>query len=183
MGHELAIPRLQTECSSHSAIQLKSYCWEEVEFIQLVYCILIILSFLNCDWLLIRELQWLYYINELLVPVEKFSLRMPMMGHESATPRLRTECSSHWAIQLKSYCWEGAEFIQLVYCIILRCVMERVQYLKLSKIFELSRMTAGYLIDTKFGMVSHTVNLNLKPLLFFKKVTWLSIPGVKTIQI
>ena len=44
-------------------------------------------------------------------------------------------------------------------------------------------MTAGYFIDTKFGMVTHTVNSNLKPLLFFKKVTWLSIPGVKTIQI
>ena len=32
-------------------------------------------------------------------------------------------------------------------------------------------------------MVTHTANSNLKPLLFFKKVTWLSIPGVKTIQI
>ena len=39
------------------------------------------------------------------------------------------------------------------------------------------------IIDTKFGMVTHTVNSNLKPLLFFKKVTWLSILGVKTIQI
>ena len=35
---------------------------------------------------------------------------MPMMGHELATPRLQTEYSSHWAIQLKSYCWEGVEF-------------------------------------------------------------------------
>ena len=40
---------------------------------------------------------------------------MPMMGLELATPRLHTECSSHWAIQLKTYCWEGVEFIQLVY--------------------------------------------------------------------
>ena len=44
-------------------------------------------------------------------------------------------------------------------------------------------MTAGYFIDTKFGMVTHTVNSNLGALLFFKKVTRLSIPGVKTIQI
>ena len=54
---------------------------------------------------------------------------------------------------------------------ILRCVMARVQYCKLSKIFETPRMTAGCFIDTKFGMVTHTVNSNLKPLLFFKKVT------------
>ena len=52
-----------------------------------------------------------------------------------------------------------------------------------AKSLKLSRMTAGYFIDTKFGMVTHTVNSNLKPLLFFKKVTLLSIPGVKTIQI
>ena len=52
-----------------------------------------------------------------------------------------------------------------------------------AKSLKLSRMTAGYFIDTKFGMVTHTVNSNLKPLLFFKKVTWLSFPGVKTIQI
>ena len=34
---------------------------------------------------------------------------------------------------------------------------------------KLSRMTAGYFIDTKFGMVTHTVNSNLKPLLFLRK--------------
>ena len=104
IGLELATSRLQTECSSHWAIQLKSYCWEGVEFIQLVYCIIIFfLSFLNCDWLLIREVQWFYWTQELLVPVEKFSLKMLMMGLELATPRLQTECSRHWAIQLKSY--------------------------------------------------------------------------------
>ena len=119
MGLELATPRLQTECSSHWAIQLKSCCWEGVEFIQLMYCIIIILSFLDCDWLLIREVQWFYWTQELMVPVEKFSVRMPMMGLKLATPRLEAECSSHWAIQLKSYCWEGVEFIQLVYCIII----------------------------------------------------------------
>ena len=73
MGLELATPRLQTECSSHWAIQLKSYCWEWVEFIKLLYCIIIILSFLNCDWLLIREVQWFYWTQELLVPVETVS--------------------------------------------------------------------------------------------------------------
>ena len=41
----LAPPGLQTQSSSHSAIQLKSYCWEGVEFIQLVYCTIIYLSF------------------------------------------------------------------------------------------------------------------------------------------
>ena len=63
-----------------------SYCWERAEFIQLVYCIVTILSFLNCDWLLIREVQWFYWTRELLVAAEKFSGRMPMMGHELATP-------------------------------------------------------------------------------------------------
>ena len=116
---EIATPELQTQCSGHWAIQLKSYCWEGVEFIQLVYCIIIYLSFLNCDWLLIREVQWFYWTQELLVPVDKFTVRMPMVRLELATPRLQTQCSSHWAIQLKSYCWEGVQFIQLVYCIII----------------------------------------------------------------
>ena len=116
---ELATPGLQTQCSSHWAIQLKSYCWEGVEFIQLVYCIILYLSFLNCDWLLIREVQWFYWIQKLLVPVEKFKVRMPKVRLKLATPGLQTQCSSHWVIQLKSYCWEGVEFIQLVYSIIL----------------------------------------------------------------
>ena len=118
MGRELATPHLLTECSSHWAKQLKSYCWKGVEFIQLVYCI-ICLSFLNCGSLLIREVQWLYWTQELLVRVEKFTVRMLMMGRELPTPHLLTECSSHWAKQLKSYCWKGVEFIQLVYCIII----------------------------------------------------------------
>ena len=117
--HELATPGLQTQCSSHWAIQLKSYCWEGVEFIQLVYCIIIYLSLLNCDWLLIREVQWFCWTQELLVPAEKFTVRMPMVRLELATRGLQTQCSSHWAIHLKSYCWEGVEFIHLVYCIII----------------------------------------------------------------
>ena len=116
---ELATPGLQTQCLSHRAIQLKSYCWEGVEFIQLMYCIIIYLSFLNCDWLLIREVQWFYWTQKLLVPVVKFTVRMPKVRLELATPGLQTQCFSHWAIQLKSYCWEGVEFIQLVYCIII----------------------------------------------------------------
>ena len=119
MGLELASPRLQTECSSHWAIQLKSYFWEGVEFIQLVYYIIAILSSLNCDRLLIREVQLFHWTQELLVPVEKFSVRMPMMGLDLATPRSQTKCYSHWAIQLKSCCWEGVEFIQLVYYIVI----------------------------------------------------------------
>ena len=101
-------PLITNRVLSHWAIQLKSYCWEGVDFIQLVYRIIIFLSFLNCDWLLIREVQWFCWTQELLVTVEKFSVRMPMMGFELATPRLQTE------IQLKSYCWEGVEFMQLV---------------------------------------------------------------------
>ena len=84
-----------------------------------MYCIIIYLSFLNWDWLLIREVQWFYWTQKLLVPVEKFTVRMPKVRLELATPGLQTQCSSHWAIQLKSYCWEGVEFIQLVYCIII----------------------------------------------------------------
>ena len=119
MGLEFATRRLQTECSSHWAIQLKSYFWRGVEFIQFVYCIIIILSFLKCDWLFIREEQWFYWTLELLVPVEKFSVKMPMMRPELVTPRLQSECSSQWAIQLKNHCWEGVEFIELVYCVIM----------------------------------------------------------------
>ena len=96
---ELATPGLQTQCSSRWAIQLKSYCWEGVEFIQLVCCIIIYLSFLNCDWLLIREVQWFHWTQKLLVPVEKFRVRMPKVRLELATPGLQTQCSSHWAIQ------------------------------------------------------------------------------------
>ena len=115
---ELATPGLQTQCSRHWAIQRISYCWEGVEFIQLVYCVIVCLSFLNCDWLLIREVQWLYCTQELLVPVEKFTVRIPMVRHELATLVIQSQSSRHWAIQLKIYCWEGVEFIQLVYCII-----------------------------------------------------------------
>ena len=39
--------------------------------------IIIYLSFLNCDGLLIQEVQWFYWTQELLVPVEKFTVRMP----------------------------------------------------------------------------------------------------------
>ena len=99
---ELATFGLQTQCSRHWAIQLKAIAGKEVEFIQSVYCIIIYLSFLNSDWPLIWEVQWLYWTQELLVPVEKFTVRMPMERLELATPGLHTQCSSHWAIQLKA---------------------------------------------------------------------------------
>ena len=97
---ELTTPGSQTQFSSHWAIKLKSYCWEGVKFIQLVYCIITYLSFLDCDWLLIQKVQWFYWTQELLVPVEKFTVRMPKVRLELATPGLQTQCSSHWAIQL-----------------------------------------------------------------------------------
>ena len=77
-----------------------SYCWEGAEFIQLVYCIIIYLSFLDCDWLLIREVQRFCWTQKLLVPVKQFTVRMPMVRLEHATPELQTQCSSHWTIQL-----------------------------------------------------------------------------------
>ena len=46
--------------------------------VPILYLVIIILSFLNCDRLLIREVQWFYWTQELLVPVEKFSVRMPL---------------------------------------------------------------------------------------------------------
>ena len=116
---ELATPGLQTQCSSHWGIQLKSYCWDGLEFILLVYSIIVYLSFLNCDWLVIREAQWFCWTQELLVPVEKFTVRMTKLRPELGTLLLQTQCSSHWVIQLKSYCWEGVLSIQLVYCIII----------------------------------------------------------------
>ena len=116
---ELATAGLQTQCSSHWAIQLISYCFEGVEFIRLAYCFIIYVSFLYCDWLLIREVQWFYWTQKLLVPVQKFAVRMPKVRIELATPKLQTQFSNHWAIQLKSYCWEGVEFIRLAYCFII----------------------------------------------------------------
>ena len=64
--------------------------------------IIIYLSFLNCDWLLIREVQWFYWTQKLLVPVEKFTVRMPKVRLELATPGLQTQCFSYWALQLKA---------------------------------------------------------------------------------
>ena len=58
---------------------------------------IIYLSFLNWDWLLIREVQWFYWTQKLLVPVEKFTVRMSMVRLELATPGLQIQCSSHWA--------------------------------------------------------------------------------------
>ena len=62
--------------------------------------IIIYLSLINCGWLLFQEVQWFYWTQELLVPAEKFSVRMPMVRLELTTPRLETECSSHWPNKL-----------------------------------------------------------------------------------
>ena len=93
----------------------QSYSWEGLEFIKLVYCIIIYLSYLNCDWLLIWEAQWLYWTQELLLPVEKFTERMPIGRLELATPGLQSQCSSHWAIQLKAI--PGKELSLSSWCI------------------------------------------------------------------
>ena len=90
---ELETAGSQTQCCSHWAIQLKSYCWEGVEFVQLVYCIIIYLSFVNCEWLLIREVQWFYWKQKFLVPVEKFTVGLPKVRLDFATPGLQTQFS------------------------------------------------------------------------------------------
>ena len=39
----------QNEVLTNITSIMTRFCWEGVEFIQLVYCIIIFLSFLNCD--------------------------------------------------------------------------------------------------------------------------------------
>ena len=68
--------------------KLERYCREGTEFIQVVYCIIIHLSFFNSGGFFIREAQWFYWTQELLVLVQKFTVRMPINGLELATPRL-----------------------------------------------------------------------------------------------
>ena len=116
---ELATPRLQTQCSSHCAIHLRSYCWEGVEFIQLVYCIIIYLLSLNCDWLLIWEVQWFYWTQELLVAVEKFTVTILLWCSNSQPLDYKPSALAIELYSSKCFCWEGVEFIQLVYCIII----------------------------------------------------------------
>ena len=38
---------------------------------------------------------------------------------QTRNPSVTDKCSSHYANKLKSYCWEGVEFIKLVYCLII----------------------------------------------------------------
>ena len=165
---EIASPGLENQCSSDWAIQLKIYCWEGVEFIQFVYCIIIYLSFLHCDWLLIGEVQWFYWTQKLMVPVEKFTVRVPKVRLELATPGLQTQWSSHWAIQLKSYCWEGVEFIQLVYCIIVY----------------LSFLNCDWLLIREVQWFYSTQKLLVPVEKFTVRMTkvrfWLAIPGLQT---
>ena len=97
---ELGTPGLQTLWSTHWAIQLNLLLMGESDFIQLVYCIIKYPQFLHCDWLLAREVQWFYWAQELLIPVEKFTVRMTMVRLELAIPGLQIQCSRHWAIQL-----------------------------------------------------------------------------------
>ena len=85
----LATRGLQNQCSSDWPIQHKSYYWELVEFIQLVYCIIVYLSFLNCDWLLIREVQLFYWTKKLLEEVEKFIVMVSKVRLEFASPGLK----------------------------------------------------------------------------------------------
>ena len=70
--------------------------------VERLWHIIIYLSFLNWDWLLIREVQWFYWTQKLLVPVEKFTVRMPMVRLELATPGLQTQCSS--STGTRSFC-------------------------------------------------------------------------------
>ena len=49
MGLELAPLDYELRALAIELQELKSYCWEGAEFIQLLYCIIIMLSYLNCD--------------------------------------------------------------------------------------------------------------------------------------
>ena len=42
---------------------------------------------------------------------DKKTHKLPMVRLELATPGLQTQCSNHWAIQIRSYSWEGVELI------------------------------------------------------------------------
>ena len=97
---------------SSALAMLKSCSCEGVEFIQLVNCFIIYLSFFNCGWLLIREVQWFYWTQELLEPAEKFSVRILVVRLELATPRLTSSkaiavkelsLSSWWIASLYIY--------------------------------------------------------------------------------
>ena len=91
-------PRLVFVGSNILSSYVINYCTsDDCAICWLIKFFIIYLSFLNCDWLLIREVQWFYWTQELLVPVEKFTVRMPMVSLELATPGLQTQCSSHWA--------------------------------------------------------------------------------------
>ena len=79
--------------------------------IKYLCCIIIYLSFLNCDWLLHPRSTVV-----LLDTVEKFTMRIPMVKLELATPGLQTQCSSHWAIQL-SKAIAGKELSLSSWCI------------------------------------------------------------------
>ena len=82
-GHSISNEKL----NGHQAVEswpLRSTCGS----FQRIHFIIIYLSLLNCGWLLIREVQWFYWTQELLVPAEKFSIRMPKVRLELATPRL-----------------------------------------------------------------------------------------------
>ena len=78
--------------SNHWANQKCGYCkmkpmtgYVGIFFSTVKDAIILYLSFLNCGWLLVREVEWFYWTQELLVPVEKFTVRMPMVRLELAT--------------------------------------------------------------------------------------------------
>ena len=94
---ELATPGLQTQCSSHWARRaqklLLGKSW--VYPVGVLHHYIFIISQL---WLTsLGEVEWFYWTQKLLVPAEKFTVRMPMVRPELATNDLQTQCSSHWA--------------------------------------------------------------------------------------
>ena len=61
---------------------------DPVSSIGSVGSLVVYLSLLNCAWPLIREVQWFYRTQKLLVQAEKCSVRMPTVRLELAIPRL-----------------------------------------------------------------------------------------------
>ena len=92
---ELATPRFQTQCSRHSAIQLKRYCWEGVEVIQLVYCLIIYLSFLNYVSLIYSRSTVVLLDKGTTCTSREIYNEDPMVRLKHAKPGLQTEWSSH----------------------------------------------------------------------------------------
>ena len=86
IGLKLANSRLQTECLIQCAKQLKNYCWEGVELIHFVHCIMVFI--ISQLWLTshLRSTVVLLDTGTACTSTE-ITAGMPIMGLELTTPR------------------------------------------------------------------------------------------------